>query len=231
MSETSRVKEMVAAMLLLPPDTISSGTPLQGLDDSLGKIKLTLGLRRLGLELPTGCAPKIFGDLEQAFSGNGAAPVATKPPATQEIAEPVVPAAPSGVQVGIEMQSIDDLPVAADYWEHEFYQGIFAKTEIAYAVVEGQPRAHFAGFRCAKEALRKCDPSFEKAGLPSIVVAHDSGGRPFLEFHTATGVTRLPHALSISHTAAMATAIVIRSGAAPDAVQAPVGAAGTSVAA
>ena len=53
------------------------------------------------------------------------------------------------------MQEIAALPVTADYWDHEFYRETFEPSEIAYAVVQSDPRTHLAGFWCAKEALRK----------------------------------------------------------------------------
>jgi phosphopantetheine--protein transferase-like protein len=138
-------------------------------------------------------------------------------PGTKPAQIPVYPAPPaaigmngfSGLYVGLDIEEIRSLPVADDYWEHEFYRGNFSRSEVAYAVLQTEPRIHFAGFWCAKEALRKCDHTFAEVRPVSTAVAHDSDGRPFLTLDTETGPVRLPHALSISHAAELATAIVV----------------------
>jgi len=121
----------------------------------------------------------------------------------------------AGLCVGLDVEDIRSLPEASDYWEHEFYRGSFARSEISYAVLQSDPRMHFAGFWCAKEALRKCDPSFASVSPALTAVAHDSNGRPYLTMDAEAGLVRLPHALSISHTAELATAIVVAMPAQP----------------
>jgi phosphopantetheine--protein transferase-like protein len=114
-----------------------------------------------------------------------------------------------GLCIGLDIEDIRSLPEAKDYWEDEFYRANFAKTEISYAVLQTDPRTHFTGFWCAKEALRKCDPAFATVSPASTAVAHDPNGRPYLTLDTEAGLVRLPHAVSISHTTELATAIVV----------------------
>jgi phosphopantetheine--protein transferase-like protein len=215
MSQTEQLRNLVATMLLVQPGDITDGTSLASLNTSLGSAKVRLGLKRLGLALPTGVAPATFGGLVAVLSGGSAAPVAAKPVA----ARPAISAQGNGIlaglQVGLDVESIPSLPVAVDYWEQEFYRDTFSKAEIAYCVQQAEPRTHFAGFWCAKEALRKCDSGF--AGVPpsQTTVAHDADGRPYLAMATAAGPERLPHALSISHTTEVATAVVVLSASAP----------------
>jgi len=168
-----------------------------------------LGLKRLGLAHTTGTAPaSTFGGLVTLLSGNSETPVAALPVAkTAGVAR--TNGALGELQVGLDVEDIRSLPVAADYWEHEFFKGTFARSEIAYAVLQAEPRTHFAGFWCAKEALRKCDGAFVGTNLDLIAVAHDSDGRPYLTVASEAGPERLPHAVSISHTAEVATAVVI----------------------
>jgi phosphopantetheine--protein transferase-like protein len=203
------IKAMVAAMLELPPDRVTSETSLAGLETSLGVARLRLGLKRLGISLPGRRSPSTFGELEAALAG---APSPAAPSAAE--ISPVASAAPiewSGLQVGIDIQDIRSLPAADDFWEHEFYRGIFGSSEIAYAVVQSDPRTHFAAFWCAKEALRKCDPGFLKIEPNLTVVAHERDGRPYLQMIGPSGAVRLPHAVSLSHTAELATAVVAAS--------------------
>ena len=207
MSQSEQLRAMVATMLMVSPEQVGPETSLRSLDTSLGGARLRLGVKRLGAELPANFVPSTFGQMEAALSGK---PEAAASPVPAEIRPTVLTSPPlTGVQVGLDVEAVKSLPVAADYWEHEFYTGMFGKSEIAYAVVQAEPRIHLAGFWCAKEALRKCDPSFLTAGYETTVVMHESGGRPYLVWRGSTGDVRLPHSLSVSHTGELATAVVV----------------------
>jgi len=213
---------MIATMLMVPAADVRSETSLAALNTSLGSARIRLGLKRLGLNAPATPAAT-FGGLVAAVTGE-AAPAASAPAAARvrtAHASADGNAGLGGLQVGLDVEDIRSLPVAADYWEHEFYSGTFARSEIAYSVLQTDPRTHFAGFWCAKEALRKCDASFAATTLNQLAVAHDVDGRPYLTQATADGPERLPHAVSISHTAEVATAVVVAQ-TAPNAVVAPV---------
>jgi phosphopantetheinyl transferase (holo-ACP synthase) len=210
MNQVDELRGMVATMLMLPPDQVGPETSLASLDNSLGGAKLKLGLKRLGLSSPVASSPATFGELEAALFGKLQAKDSPAPK-SGEVDPTIVSAQPvlTGLQVGIDVQDVRSLPVADDYWEHEFYVGMFGKSEIAYAVVKSEPRTHLAAYWCAKEALRKCDPSFIKVGFETTVVAHEPDGRPYMQWQSPSGPVRLPHALSLSHTGELATAIVI----------------------
>ena len=214
---------MIATMLMLSPSEITDGTSLASLNTSLGAAKVRLGLKRLSLAVSAGTKPATFGGLVAALSGEAAAEAPATAPASAKTVSTSRNAGTGSVssgtlQVGVDVEEIDALPIATDYWEHEFYQGSFAKSEIAYAVVQVEPRIHFAGFWCAKEALRKCDSAFKEVSLADTVVGHDAEGRPYLTQPGIAGPERLPHAVSISHTTAVATAVVVTGYAAPEVV-------------
>jgi phosphopantetheine--protein transferase-like protein len=228
MSKTEELKAMVATMLMVSPGDIGPKTSLKPLDTSLGSAKVRLGLKRLGLALPAESPPTNFGALVAAVSGEAAPAVApvpsALPPNLPDRGNVRVGGLLVGLQVGLDVEDIRALPVALDYWEHEFYRATFTRSEIAYAVLQAEPRAHFAGFWCAKEALRKCDPAFSAVSMERTAVAHDASGRPYLTIETEVGAERLGHALSISHSAEVATAVVVLaplSAAAPVAVPEP----------
>jgi phosphopantetheine--protein transferase-like protein len=214
MSQPDEIRAMIATMLMVSAAEVSDGTSLAALNTSLGSAKVRLGLRRLGLALPVGATPATFGGLLAALSGE-AAPAAAEAAVARPVAS--ISTGSGALQVGLDVEDIGSLPVAADYWEHEFYRGTFAKSEIAYAVLQAEPRTHFAGFWCAKEALRKCDPAFRDVSPERTAVAHDGDGRPYLTLQSEAGLERLDHALSISHAADIATAVVVK-GSAPAAV-------------
>jgi len=215
MNQSEQIRAMIATMLMVSPAEIADGTSLAALNTSLGSAKVRLGLKRLGLALPIGSKPATFAGLLAVLSGE-AFPVAS-PSAPVTVAKTAAIDS-SGLQVGLDVEDIRSLPAATDYWEHEFYRASFAKSEIAYAVLEAEPRTHFAGFWCAKEALRKCDPSFAAVSPAQTTVAHEANGRPYLMLETEAGSERLPHAVSISHTLEIATAVVVSGSAAPAAV-------------
>jgi phosphopantetheine--protein transferase-like protein len=212
MSKPEEIRALIATMLMVSPAEIGDGTSLAALNTSLGSAKVRLGLKRLGLALPAGSKPATFAGLLAVLSGE-ATPVAS--PSAPIVVAKAAATDSSGLQVGLDVEDIRSLPVATDYWEHEFYRGTFAKSEIAYAVLQAEPRTHFAGFWCAKEALRKCDPSFADVSPDRTAVAHAADGRPYLTLTTDAGPERLPHAVSISHTLDIATAVVVLGVAAP----------------
>jgi phosphopantetheine--protein transferase-like protein len=215
MIDREQLRGLIATMLMISPEEVAEGTSLASLNTSLGSARIRLGLKRLGLALPAGAAPSTFGGLLVALSGEAIAQASETP---EPVAKPIHPSGNggfAGLQVGLDVESIRSMPEAADYWEHEFYRGTFAKSEIAYAVLHMEPRTHFAGFWCAKEALRKCDPSFAGIAPARTAVAHDADGRPYLTLATEGGLERLAHAVSISHTAEVATAVVVSGVAGP----------------
>jgi phosphopantetheine--protein transferase-like protein len=208
-----QLRSMIATMLMVSPAEVADGTSLASLNTSLGAAKVRLGLKRLGLALPANAKPATFGGLLSALSGEAqAVPIVSAPKA----APPVV--SNGSLQVGLDVEEIHALPVATDYWEHDFYRGSFSKPEIAYAVLQAEPRTHFAGFWCAKEALRKCDTAFANVSPDKTAIAHEANGRPYLTLDAGSGPERLPHAVSISHTTDVATGIVVSGSAAPEAV-------------
>lgn len=216
-AKQEELRGVLATMLMVEPGAIGPETSLAVLNTSLGAARLRLGLKRLGLALPASAKPATFAGLVAALSGEAAIPAVTGP-----VLAAVPAAGGSGagpLQVGLDVEEIKALPVAKDYWEHEFYRGSFAASEIAYAVIETEPRVHFAGFWCAKEALRKCDAAYAEVDFVRIAIAHDLAGKPYLTLAGENGLTdRLPHAVSIAHTDEVATAVVVTGAAAPEAV-------------
>jgi len=221
MNQTDQLRAMIATMLMVPSEQIQPETSLVALNTSLGSARIRLGLKRLGLNVPA-TPPATFAGLVAATTGE-AAPIAdARPVAVPRATQATGNGGWAGLQVGLDVEDIRSLPVAADYWEHEFYSATFARSEIAYAVLQAEPRTHFAGFWCAKEALRKCDGWFVATELNQLAVAHDIDGRPYLTMATGDGPERLPHAVSISHTAEVATAVVVAQTALPKAPAQPV---------
>jgi phosphopantetheine--protein transferase-like protein len=116
----------------------------------------------------------------------------------------------SDLACGIDIEIVDELPVVQDYWEDSFYTMTFTTAEIAYCLLQATPSIHFAARWCAKEALKKCDPSYSQVAMNRLEVAFTTTGAPCMRY-VANGVwERLPVALSLSHTPHMAAAVVVK---------------------
>jgi phosphopantetheine--protein transferase-like protein len=111
---------------------------------------------------------------------------------------------------GIDIGTVDDLPVAKDYREDEFYKLSFTPTEIAYCLLQENPRMHFAARWCAKEALKKCYAAYLHNEMSAIELVTSDRQAPYLTLLRDGAVTRLPVTVSISHTSHTAVAVVVR---------------------
>jgi holo-[acyl-carrier protein] synthase len=128
-------------------------------------------------------------------------------PATATAVPNLARALPENTGLGMDMQEIEDMPVAADFLTHEFYSSHFTPAEIATAVLRPNPRAHLCGIFCAKEAAKKSHSSLLNLRMTDFSVSHDKEGRPLLRL--AENVTpELPFQfiLSITHTRQFAAA-------------------------
>jgi phosphopantetheine--protein transferase-like protein len=207
MARSDELRFLVGTMLMLPPDSLGSDTSLRSLDTSLGGARLALGLKRLGLVPRFRRVPSTFGELESSL--NAGSEAAAVDPSTHIVENYVSKTTQTAeIEIGLDIQDVQLLPVCADYWDHEFYRGCFSRVEIAYAIVQSEPRAHFAGFWSAKEALKKCDARFLKADLTLLTVLHDPAGKPYFIEHHPDKIVRLPHSISISHSGTIASAVV-----------------------
>lgn len=203
------LRATLAPFLGLDPAQLSPATPLDGrLRGSIGRAALDAALRRaLGRSHPAVYDATTVGDLEAAFAGGapGGAAAAPGPPRGRPAPEAL--AAP-GVACGIDLEHVAALPAAADYWAADFYRTNFSPAEIAYCVRQPEPREHFAARWCAKEALKKCDARFAERPMGEIEVVRREAGHPALHH----GGELLPHAVSLSHSADFAVAVVVSAG-------------------
>ena len=146
--------------------------------------------------------------LEAAVSGNG-----TSRPLPLQHRHPVA----GDVSCGIDLEDVAHLPepATADYWEDAFYRTTFTSREIAYCLLQDNPRMHFAARWCAKEALKKCDPAYVSEPMSNIEMALNERGAPFLQYHDNGTAHVIPVAVSVSHTLQYAAAVVVQAAMAP----------------
>jgi len=196
--------EILAAISRQESAQIQDSTSLNMLlSGSLGRAKLDAALRsKFSITEPRLYQVTTVGELCVLLGLSGEA--STVAIATQKApTTTVVQALPGGTQLGVDIESISDLPQVLDYWEDAFYKAIFTPAEIAYAVLQTSPRVSFAAIWCAKEALRKADVAFSTLDWQRIAVVHDVLGKPSIEVDDCP----LGGALSLSHSRDYAIAV------------------------
>jgi phosphopantetheine--protein transferase-like protein len=213
------LRNTVAEFFQVDPGLVRPDFALGGarLSNSLARGRLDSAIRRrVGTKLAAVHSAKTYGELEAELLGVpapvGAMAAASSASSSPASIAPEVPAVVdgAGVRCGIDIELVEALPKAADFWEHEFYRTHFTRAEIAYCLMQEHPPIHFAARWCAKEALKKCDARYLKAEMTSIeVAASETGGMVLRELDPAGNARPLPHGLSLSHTRFTAVAVVV----------------------
>jgi len=101
--------------------------------------------------------------------------------------------------IGIDIESIDNLPLTNDFREHEFYVNNFSAQEISYCLFRSNPYETFAGLFSAKEALCKVNNSLIGQPFSKINIQHTDEGKPSFQNYS----------ISISHTKKYSVAIAL----------------------
>src|SRR5262249_44690040 len=137
-NEAEQLVRVVAEFLALNTDSVRGDTPL-GLSSSLARARLDAALRRkLGIKCAAVYSARSYGELEAAVTGQNTdrSPGAIEEPRAVDQASSTGSDSaftlPAGVQCGVDIVDIAELPKADDYWEHDFYRHAFSDAEIAY---------------------------------------------------------------------------------------------------
>ncbi len=229
-SQTDSLRDIVAKLGGVGRDAVTAEFSLEvpALKGSLKRAALTAAIRReLGINSRTAHLARTFGELEAAVFGPAAdadpisaaaKPAAPVPAATPAPAAPApAPAATSvagatafsaPLRCGVDIEAVAALPETGDYREHEFYRSHFSPAEMAYCILQQNPRMHFAARWCAKEALYKAEPALRAAPLSALEVVRAADGAVSFR-NLGAGGAPLPHALSLSHTESHAVALVV----------------------
>lgn len=220
MDGQSRLRQTVAEFFGSAPGRIGPDFPLAGkpVESSLARARFYAAIQhRLGVRNPAMYAARTYGELEAAVYGTTAAvAIPLQPASAQNVAQAgaairhEIMGLGSRVSCGIDIEMVDHFPEAGDYWEEVFYKTSFTPAEIAYCLMQENPRMHFAARWCAKEALRKCDSTYLHDPSANLEVGLTDMGAPFLRHHVDGAATMLPFAVSISHTPHSAVAVVLR---------------------
>ena len=212
------LKTIIAEMAKVDPGQVGPTFSLQSpaFAGSLKKAVLVASIRRnLGADCMRAALAKDFAELEEMVrAGTSGSASLSAGPAAAPSPQPPRPSLPAGtpaagLSCGIDLELVESLPEAPDYRTHDFYVLNFTEAERAYCSAQDNPRMHLAARWAAKEALRKCDPLLSAEPFGRIEVVREETGRTFFQRRSADGPIRLPHALSLTHTAQMAAAVVV----------------------
>jgi phosphopantetheinyl transferase (holo-ACP synthase) len=216
MERSVLLRTIIAELLNTPAENVHADLPLTAprLQGSIGRAVLDAAIRRrVGVTCPAVYSAATFGELEAGILGGGSTNGKHEDQAThvtQKAAPTFAAGVPGGVECGIDIEMIENLPFVQDCWTDSFYGETFSYGEIAYCLMQADPRMHFTARWCAKEALKKCDNSFLQEKMANLELAQDASGRMILR-HFVGGVTReLPFSVSVSHTPVAAVAMVAR---------------------
>ena len=114
-------------------------------------------------------------------------------------------------EIGLDIESSDNLPAAGDPRSEPFYVENFTSAEIAWCLCQPDHKLAFCGLWCAKEAAIKCDQVFAGLRRSEIEIVRDEGGWPKLQStRTPDPVWASSYALSISYSGRMAVAVCLR---------------------
>jgi phosphopantetheine--protein transferase-like protein len=215
--KTALLRKTIAQFFDVDEGQVGPTFPLSGQrgQGSIARAALDSAIRRrVGVRSQTIYSAKTYGELEGELLGHAATTVAGGPIATRPT-HLAPPPAPELLRCGVDVELIENLPRAADYWEDAFYRDHFTPEEIAYCSMQEEPLQHFVARWCAKEALKKCDKNLMSEELKNLEVVLDESGAPCFLHHSGGTSPRLPHAVSLSHTSHVAIAVVVRSDGLP----------------
>ena len=199
-------------------DFLLSTRRMQG---SLARAKLDAAIRhRLGVKCRAVYSAKTYGDLKKAVlgvsSGNDESDSSASIVSTVTNTDASVPFSENSIgtatalSCGIDVEMVENFPEVDDYWKDSFYTNSFSSVEIAYCLLQENPRMHFAARWCAKEALKKCHPSYLPEEMKNIELVSEDGVPPIFRHYKSGIPTPIPFAVSISHTPLMAVAMVVK---------------------
>ena len=199
-------------------DFLLSTRRMQG---SLARAKLDAAIRhRLGVKCRAVYSVKTYGELQEAVLGTSSGRDESDSSASIETTvtntDGSVPFSlnsletPTALSCGIDVEMVENFPEVDDYWKDSFYTNSFSSVEIAYCLLQENPRMHFAARWCAKEALKKCHPAYFPEEMKNIELVSKEGAPPFFRHYKSRIPTPIPFAVSVSHTPLMAVAMVVK---------------------
>lgn len=195
------IKNIVAQYTKIPADSISLHTKIDrsAMAGSIVVHRMYAALAKAGVSVPDYAAISTYGDLQAVIDGKDAGTLKPEAAVMYTPSSSIEAGNNNHESIGIDIESVDQMPEANDFREHPFYQMNFSAAEIAYCILQPQPLASFAGLFAAKEAIVKANNNLRSIPFHQLVIDHLPGGKP----------VHANFQLSISHTGQLAVAVAI----------------------
>ena len=179
------VKEIVATFLKTETANVNSSTLIDNtaIPGSVLIHRMYSELSKKGFKVKNAAKVKTYGDLESIlFNGllkNERDSHNRSEDSKIDYMNSVQKNGESGI--GIDIESVDNLPDSNDYFDDQFYIDNFSKKEIAYCSSKQNPKSCFCGRFAAKEAIVKADNTFLDINFSDIEIKVSSKGAPLFE--------------------------------------------------
>jgi phosphopantetheine--protein transferase-like protein len=201
----AQIKDIIGNFLKQPAEKITAETLIDrsAITSSIILHRMYAKLAAAGFETSDYSAIKTYGQLLGKLNGNitNGDIIPTTPAVVNSNSIEHTPAKYSSAPgVGIDIESVSNIPVVEDFREDTFFRLNFAPSEISYCILQSNPYASFAGLFAAKEAMVKADISLRTNSFNNIVIVHADNGAPVVPGFK----------LSISHTENTAVAVAIK---------------------
>jgi phosphopantetheine--protein transferase-like protein len=201
-------KEIISQFLQIDAKSITAGTLInrQALKSSIFLHRMYGKLADAGFVVADYSNINSFGELENILNGNSTTQQSNNSTIQQQnIQQNNTKHQTPNSSIGIDIESIDNLPKTNDFRNEGFYTDNFSEKEIAYCILQPNAYASFAGLFAAKEAIVKANNQYKNSKFNQLIITHNAQGKP--EF---AGIN-----ISISHTndSAVAVAVLIENNA------------------
>jgi phosphopantetheinyl transferase (holo-ACP synthase) len=204
-----KAKEIFSKFINKPLEEITSETVIdkRAVPGSVLIHRMYAALAKDGYYVSDMTSIKTYGDFEREITGEirgrDATNLSAKTSLTNVSSNAELPQLASqcgNLDIGIDIEDIDNMPIVNDYREEPFYTANFSQREISYCILQHNPQASFAGKFAAKEALVKADNNLQKMPFCEIEILNNESGRPVFDGFS----------ISISHSRTVAIAMAIK---------------------
>jgi len=192
-----RAKEIIATFLKVEPSEINNNTVIDSsaIAGSVLLHRMYSSLSKEGYHVVDYRDIKTFGDFVDKLNGTK-----SSKEINHQSKKVLQESSLNGVNIGIDIEDIINMPVSNDYREDKFYIDNFSKKEISYCILQADPRASFAGKFALKEAIIKADNSYINTPFKEIEILNTKDGKPYFNNFN----------LSVSHSTNEAVGVAIR---------------------
>jgi len=177
----NKAKQIVATFLKEKAENISESTRIDitAIPGSVLIHRMYSELRKNGYKIDNISKIVTFGDLQHRLTGKGEfskTEVVSTSSNSDSLDNIVI-----GGNIGIDMESAENLPDTSDYYSHQFYKDNFSEREIGYCSSQTNPKKSFSGRFAAKEAIVKADNIYINKPFFEIEIQISECGRPLFQ--------------------------------------------------